>query len=647
MDERWAQIEDAHERTFRWILTSEAIEDEALRTPQCSVNNPEYKTNPFLKWLKNDEEPIFWISGKAASGKSTLMKYLYERPELVNILSRSYAKGHENLIFASFFFFDLGKSTLQKSYEGLLRALLHQVVKDREGLWHDVFDAKCRSIINNYRDRNKLLEEYLSTFDVRWSLADLQSALRTFASRKPQNLKVFLLIDGLDEFRLSDEVDDYLGYEDDEDATQARRNITAYRAIKELLLYLSTCVGFKLCLSSRPLQVFEDAFSKFPGFKLQDLTLNDIHQYVDDRLRNHPRIALLSEVEPMRTEAIIHEISCKASGVFLWVKLVVNIVLDALEAGDDIQQLENKIDEIPPELRGRNGLYAKMLASVLPEYQAEGIAMFSLLLAARSHLTELVLSFSRESSAFALECPIGRIPEPVARLKIDEIHRRLKSRCGGLLETVRNPYLSTWRSSHDHEEILRRVSWNLRPHISMDPSVSFLHRTVAEYLQGPSHPNDKWQLTRMQHSADLQLLISCLLRVKLIGRTAHIWELLDAVNDAFFYAGRIKKHAGFPMIFLLDEIKRAAKSLWLQGMSAGRPEDYDKDPGFGCVVLEARRNKGLPEGPVHPIVTIWGPRYGEYYEGKSDSSIMNRYARWKATAMSIFMVLSVLFPIKI
>jgi hypothetical protein len=636
MDDRWDRIEEAHEATFRWILPTEVLQGRQLPaamesppdaeassciasgleeenshrlTPNAPGSRVESNTSDFTKWLEMGEEPIFWISGKAAAGKSTLMKHMYQRPELQNILSRSYSNGRDNLVFASFFFYDQGKSTLQKSREGLLRGLLHQILKDRKEIWRNVL-AKCQMFFE--KNRKLKLQGRPPTFEIHWSWADLHLAFEKFATEKPAALKIFFLVDGLDEFRLLDAFDDYLDYEDDEDTVQVRRNIMAHQTIANFFLNLSTYPGFKLCLSSRPLQAFESTFSKFPGFKLQDLTLNDIRQYVEDRLRSHPRFLRLAEVEPWRTRAIINEISSKASGVFLWVKLVVKIILDAVEAGDSISQLEGKINELPPALRG---LYSTELASVLPEYREEGQVLFRRILAARSHLTELTLSFSDESKLFALKCPIGRISEPAAQLRIDEIDRRLKSRCGGLLEIVPNPYRSTLCSTENGKRLLRnldQVSWNLRPHIAMEPIVTFVHRTVVEYLQSRWKTDGETQPARITETADLQLLISCLLRIKLIGRTALVWEIWHALKDAVFHAKRIEKQARSSPTDLLDAIGDAARSLWVQGISAGRPEDYDKDPGFGPAALEARRGKGVPEGQLNPIHSIWGPRFCEH-----------------------------------
>jgi ABC-type polar amino acid transport system ATPase subunit len=72
-------------------------------------------------------DDVFWISGKAGSGKSTFMKFLFEHQQTQVHLER-WAGG--DVIAAAFFFWRAGSSELEKSYVGLLQGLLYQVLQD-------------------------------------------------------------------------------------------------------------------------------------------------------------------------------------------------------------------------------------------------------------------------------------------------------------------------------------------------------------------------------------------------------------------------------------------------------------------------------------------------------------------------------------
>lgn len=629
MSERWEGIHDPHEKTFEWILSPEiacraispavvglsllpdpeSLTDPArsrsrLSTPRSSLQGQreQHMSNPFLKWLQTDDAPLFWISGKAASGKSTLMKYLNKKPDLVTILSDHYSKTNDHLIMASFFFYDQGKSALQKSREGLLRGLLHCLLKDRREMWAEVFDAKCRQIFRRYDDREQTLEERLSKPVVTWSWTDLRHVFDIFSAKKPSNIRVFLLIDGLDEFRLLDDPSDYLEYEDGDTSEQARRNIVAHRTIAEIFVKLSTLHGFKICLSGRPVQALEDTLSKFPRLKLEAFTHDDIRQFIEDRLAKHPRIPLLSEVKPSRTSGVIQKVFSKASGVFLWVRLVVEMLVTALEAGDGIEQLEDLIDKLSA---GLYPLYSKMMDGVQSQYLQQGIVLFRCVLGARNPLTELTLSFSQEDSDNAITCKSGRLTEPMEKLKVDDIRRQLKSRCGGLLESGPNPALAIMQISEEHEAVWNSVSWARRPHAAIAPVVSFVHRTAIEYLQR------SFLKSRADHTADFKLLVSCLLRIKLIGMTMHPWEIFHAVKDAVFYSKRIEQEAGWSPVKLLDAIEMSMRDIWAGAMSAGRPEDYNQDPGYGPEVEEVRKKQNVPVGAVVYGSSIWGPVFDD------------------------------------
>jgi hypothetical protein len=59
MKDREGRIADAHQYTFQWLFT----------------DTHEGKWANFKDWLESDSK-LYWITGKAGSGKSTLMKYI-------------------------------------------------------------------------------------------------------------------------------------------------------------------------------------------------------------------------------------------------------------------------------------------------------------------------------------------------------------------------------------------------------------------------------------------------------------------------------------------------------------------------------------------------------------------------------------------
>jgi len=103
MEDRELMVAEAHETTFRWIF-----EPEKDQRPWAN----------FRDWLESDQQ-LYWITGKASSGKSTLMKYISQpissekevsseicseesRPRCTEYLQR-WAK-EKPLLVASFYF---------------------------------------------------------------------------------------------------------------------------------------------------------------------------------------------------------------------------------------------------------------------------------------------------------------------------------------------------------------------------------------------------------------------------------------------------------------------------------------------------------------------------------------------------------------
>jgi len=114
--ERYEAITEAHKKTFEWIFQ-----------PMVDEEDPNgVQWNDFVEWLR-EGQGIYWINGKAASGKSTLMKFIYDNPKTRENLV--HWAGGKPLHIAKFFFWWAG-TKIQKSQDGLLRSLLYETLRE-------------------------------------------------------------------------------------------------------------------------------------------------------------------------------------------------------------------------------------------------------------------------------------------------------------------------------------------------------------------------------------------------------------------------------------------------------------------------------------------------------------------------------------
>ena len=151
-------------------------------------------------------------------------------------------------------------------------------------------------------------------------------------------------------------------------------------------------------------------------------------------------------------------VATRASGVFIWVRLVVDLLAKGIQDGTPYRTLKEKVNKMPQELRD---LYADTLRRIEPEYSSEAFIMLQTTLCSFEPLPLEVLMYILDihsdpphSDPFWL----GDLPgESTSSQK-----SRLASRSGGLLEVVQ-------RDQSESE--------------SDDLVVQFIHQTVKEYVQ--------------------------------------------------------------------------------------------------------------------------------------------------------------------
>jgi hypothetical protein len=81
-------------------------------------------SSSFATWLKGNDN-LFWIAGKPASGKSTLVNYLSTHESTYKLAA---GRTGERIKVAKFFFDFRGRDGITNNLEGLRRSLLCQIL---------------------------------------------------------------------------------------------------------------------------------------------------------------------------------------------------------------------------------------------------------------------------------------------------------------------------------------------------------------------------------------------------------------------------------------------------------------------------------------------------------------------------------------
>jgi hypothetical protein len=175
--------------TFEWIL--DESKERLLKMDFESRQACSDAKDRFLHWVRNDNG-VFHISGKAGSGKSTLMKLLLNHDKTKEVL-KDWA-GDKKLIFAYFFFWKSSQDHDQCSLEGLYRSILFETLLQCPDLTREVFKKAYNTFLRKKStdSMDKLL----------FRPGDFEKAFEILVSTSPpsSDYRICLFIDGLDEY---------------------------------------------------------------------------------------------------------------------------------------------------------------------------------------------------------------------------------------------------------------------------------------------------------------------------------------------------------------------------------------------------------------------------------------------------------------
>ncbi|KAH6845799.1 hypothetical protein B0I37DRAFT_381167 [Chaetomium sp. MPI-CAGE-AT-0009] len=417
MKARESQIDNAFPETFQWLLG-----DDGPDSGKPSARPP----TKFKEWLESQgNEPPFWITGKPASGKSTLMKFICIQNQVQTHL-RVWS-GQLGLLTCSVYFWNAGSSG-QKSQVGLLSTLLHQLLYQRPDLCHAV--APRRYLYFQVAGTD-------SPDPPDWDAEELREGIFRFVSQIEGANRLAIFIDGLDE------------YEGD------------HEKLVSFLRKLHHKYNIKLCVSSRPWNIFRDEFRTSPALKMELLTKPDIEKYVRTRIGSSPAFQELRPLYFDSVEELESQIIEKADGVFLWVVLVVEKIIATARENNDLREIWRVFNDLPP---GLEELYDSMRKRLGPAHREKAARMYQLLFrwneiaSCAFGALEFWMAINCHDPTDVQPCPSeDQVPEIVPMLE-----RRLAGATGGILQVFRMDTLL----SH-----------------SGTISVGFLHRTAFDWLR--------------------------------------------------------------------------------------------------------------------------------------------------------------------
>ncbi|TKA64614.1 hypothetical protein B0A55_10050 [Friedmanniomyces simplex] len=289
---------------------------DSLTLPESKTFDWIFKTNSartlidwpsFPEWLERDSDP-YWITGKAGSGKSTIMA-LIAGDAVTKTHLRVWAKDTVPHIFR-FFFWRLAENTLMKSLEGMLRSLLYQIFRAMPELAKIIADQHVEDAIR------------IPT----WTVQKLADLMMTSLALVTGEHSILFILDGLDEL------------EGDQHT---------------LLEFLKPMSGFscvKLCLSSRAEVQLDRWFGCKAHLQMERLNARDIRIYAEQRLHS---LVPTKELAKLTAD--------RADGVFLWAVLVTDDLLRCIHKGYDESALEKRLARRPKKIED---LFAEILRGV-------------------------------------------------------------------------------------------------------------------------------------------------------------------------------------------------------------------------------------------------------------------------------------------
>ncbi len=451
---RHEDIPEAHKATFAWIFS-----DQERHQPPDSAADATETPSGFKAWLASGRG-TFWISGKAGSGKSTLVKFVAGHAKTRSALQTG--AGPHKVVIASHYFWSAG-TAMQKSLKGLLQELVFDVLCRCPELAHDVFPHRLQT----WTTAPGTISTAGSPGDDVWTVRELREGLRQIADHPALPIRCCFFVDGLDEYS-GDHIE-----------------------LCQILKDLATSDNLKCCVSSRPWNVFEDAFGGGAAFlRVHELTYNDIRLFTRSRLHSNARWRQMG-IDDAQRESLARYITEHAQGVFLWVFLVTKYLREGVIDGDTFADLQRRLEVVPTELEP----YFKHMLDCVDAFHHSYMAQTLQMALNAEEPLDLAVYYAAEHELADANYALSRPPD--FDVRVVNLHpefykpcrRRINARCGGLLGFKKHGVEFIHRTVHDflqtgamQDYLASKALPGLHPSLSTLRAMVFLFRCVVRRL---------------------------------------------------------------------------------------------------------------------------------------------------------------------
>ncbi|KAH6954447.1 hypothetical protein DER45DRAFT_312186 [Fusarium avenaceum] len=278
----------------------------ALGNIAHSSERPSEEPTPFARW-RMSYSGMFWISGKPASGKSTLMKFI-----ATSRLTRDNLEVWSPSVHILTHYFWKAGSEMERNLRGMLSSLTHQVLLYQFDLIRRLWEDPEISFVHHKWSHAD------------WALEEIENVLCKALEFSDDSF--FIILDGLDE------------------STEFEKYFSVPNHNSNVLNRLIQLKKVKICASSREENTFCRYFEGAESLRIQDLTEHDIWEFANSCLE------ALNMSNSWDRDRLLDEVTSSADGVFLWVSLVLDSIVRAYRLTNDIEALIERVKHAPRDI---------------------------------------------------------------------------------------------------------------------------------------------------------------------------------------------------------------------------------------------------------------------------------------------------------